>query len=343
MIFEAFGQADESVSRRFGGAGLGLAICMQIVNLMQGRLWLTSEEGQGSTFYFSIELPVASAAALSAALARPGRSMGRPAGQSPIAGAHLRILVAEDNTMNQRLIQELLRRAGHRVKLVGDGRAALDQLALEHFDLVLMDVQMPGMDGIEAVKLLRAREVGGSRRVPVVALTAQAMNGDAERCLEAGMDSYITKPFDLVELEWVMLQMLSEKPAVEPLGESAAPYDRMLIERRIGRDPHLFAELCGLFEPRAEVLLAQIERAIEAREPEPLNRGAHELKSMLQNLAATDALSIARELERAGRSDEYEQASDGLVRLRREVARLLVTLRTDQHARLPSLAAPGVV
>jgi CheY-like chemotaxis protein len=230
------------------------------VNLMKGQLWLSSEEGRGSTFHFSIELPLASAAALSAALARPGRSMGRPAQRLPIAGAPLRVLVVEDNYMNHRLIQALLGRAGHRVTLVGDGRAALG-----HFDLVLMDVQMPGMDGIEAVKLLRAREAGGPRRVPVVALTAQAMNGDAERCLEAGMDGYMAKPLDLVELEWVMRQMLTGKVAAEPLGQSAAPYDRTVIERRIGRDP---AAVCGALRA------VRTTRRGAARAARALDRGA---------------------------------------------------------------------
>lgn len=192
---------------------------------------------------------------------------------------------------------------------------------------------MPGMSGIEAVQRLRAREAGGTRRVPVVALTAQAMHGDAERCLEAGMDGYVAKPFDLLELEWAMARIppaaIDAKP---PAVDSDAAYDRAALERRVGADPGLFVELCGLFEPRAQALLAQIQSAIEARESEGVKRAAHELKGMLLNLTACAATRIVRELEAAGQAARYEDATACRAQLVDEVARLVSALAERRSA-----------
>lgn len=239
----------------------------------------------------------------------------------------MNILVAEDNPLSQRLIQHLLLELGHRVTLAADGHAALAQLEAQAFDLVLMDVQMPGLSGLEAATRWRARERAGSR-VPMVALTARAMSGDAESCLQAGMDGYLQKPLDIAALERVLERTRAGIVSL-PSGqdEDGLPYRRAVLEHRVGSDARFLLELSGIFEARADLLIAQIGNAIEAREAGRVKDAAHELKGMLLNLAATEAYRTVRELEAAGRSARYDAASACLARLVEETPRLLSALR----------------
>jgi CheY-like chemotaxis protein len=183
VIFEAFTQADGSHTRKYGGSGLGLAICRRMVELMDGDIWVESAAGAGSTFHFTAVFGSASQNVETA-----------PEEDAPETVRPLRVLLAEDNPVNRLLAVKLLQKDGHTVTTAQDGREALAHLTREAFDVVLMDVQMPEMNGLEATAAIREREEGTGHHQFIVAVTAHALNGDRERCLQAGMDAYITKP-----------------------------------------------------------------------------------------------------------------------------------------------------
>jgi CheY-like chemotaxis protein len=212
-IIEPFTQADSSFTRRYGGTGLGLAIVTQLVQLMSGRLWLESTLGRGSTFHFTLQLGRQPAAEVSDIPVDIPARCHVPGG--PERSRCLQILVAEDNPVNQRLAVRLLEKHGHSVVVVGDGEAALAALAYQPFDLVLMDVQMPRLNGLEATAAIRTQEQGTGRHLPILALTAHAMHGDAARCLAAGMDGYLAKPFQADELDAALARLLPEGPPLE--------------------------------------------------------------------------------------------------------------------------------
>jgi CheY-like chemotaxis protein len=198
-IFQAFTQADGSTTRVYGGTGLGLTISGQLVSLMGGQIQVESTPGRGSAFYFSITVPLA---------AKPVALKPVVKAAAPVVDARaLRVLVAEDNVVNRKLAEHLLRQRGHDPLMVVNGREAVDALGCGSFDLVLMDLQMPEMDGFEATAAIRALEQSTGSRVPIVALTAHAMEGDRQRCLDADMDGYVSKPIDAGELFAVIEQV----------------------------------------------------------------------------------------------------------------------------------------
>jgi CheY-like chemotaxis protein len=205
-IFDAFVQADTTATRQFGGTGLGLTIAAQIAALMQGRIWVESTPGKGSTFHFDVVLDAVQAQSQKELLATANGSANgaslryEPASLDPAAKTGLKILLAEDNMVNARFAFRLLQKQGHQPTLVQTGRMAVDALKAHAFDVVLMDLQMPDMDGLEATRAIREQEKIAGKHVPIIAMTAHALHGDRERCLSAGMDSYISKPIDRQQL-----------------------------------------------------------------------------------------------------------------------------------------------
>jgi CheY-like chemotaxis protein len=190
VIFEPFVQADTSMSRKYGGTGLGLTISSRLVEMMSGRLWAESTVGLGSTFHFTIRLALGAAQKAAVPTASVSPPQLRP----------LHVLLAEDNPVNQRLVAALLEKQGHRVTVVDTGAAAIAAVERETFDAALMDVQMPEMSGFEATAAIRHRERVTGRRLPIVAMTARAVKGDREACLAAGMDGYLAKPIQAAQL-----------------------------------------------------------------------------------------------------------------------------------------------
>ncbi len=209
-VFEKFTQADGSTTRRFGGTGLGLAICRQLVELMGGKIGVESREGAGSTFSFEIELAAVSERTEAARPAKEGRRAAAPDAASPAAapspGAACRVLLVEDNPVNQRLATLMLNKQGCATVVAGDGLEALERLREQSFDLVFMDVQMPKMDGMAATRRIRELEGDPAARaeyaalahrptpLPIVGLTAHARKEDEDACYAAGMNAFLSKP-----------------------------------------------------------------------------------------------------------------------------------------------------
>jgi signal transduction histidine kinase/ActR/RegA family two-component response regulator len=194
LIFDAFSQADGSTTRRFGGTGLGLTISQSLVTMMGGRIWLESEVGRGTTFHFTTTL--AEAPPMGAEQTVDGDPAAGHGNMPDLAPRPRHVLLVEDNPVNQQVAVALLTRRGHQVTVALNGRDAVDESALLRFDVILMDLQMPVMGGLEATAAIRAREHRTGDHVPIVAMTAHAMQGDRERCLRGGMDGYLSKPID---------------------------------------------------------------------------------------------------------------------------------------------------
>ena len=216
-IFEPFLQADTSITRRFGGTGLGLTISRKLARAMGGDLTVTSVLGSGSAFTLSVPLSIAPEDDV---LTGPDVTDMR----SPSPGPVLRLLLVEDNPINQVLAKALLEQTGHTVVTAADGREGLAQWQRGGIDAILMDVQMPVLDGLSATRALREIErQQGRERTPIIAMTANAMSGDREQCLAAGMDDYIAKPFSRIELWAALARIQPLNPDSERAPNAQAP------------------------------------------------------------------------------------------------------------------------
>ncbi|HEC0496250.1 ATP-binding protein [Pseudomonas aeruginosa] len=199
-MFDAFQQADSSISRRYGGTGLGLAIARTLAERMGGTLQAESKEGSGSTFTLEIPLPFQQS---------PAHRQQAAGDAAPIAAGQ-EILLVEDNPVNQTVIEAMLRSLGYRVTLVADGIQAVRSAERQRYDAILMDCRLPVLDGYSATREIRAQENG--RRVPIIALTANALQGDRENCLQAGMNDYLAKPFKRAELQRILQRWIGSQP-----------------------------------------------------------------------------------------------------------------------------------
>lgn len=463
-IFKAFVQEDTAVARRFGGAGLGLAICSQLVELMGGKIWLESKVGVGSTFRFTAELlPDAEPEAISpdapefpasggacallidtnlkrravyaaqlvsigytpllvstpsealetvrslgaagerlsvvvvdvpdwedvgrafverlyrlqgpvaivclaaakrregalgmdsvvyqlkpltnrefeAAIARarqPAAERMRaslvPAAREAAPARSLKILVAEDNPTNQLVVSAMLDRLGHKVELVPDGARAVQRVQESDFDLVLMDLQMPVMGGLEAVRLIREHPT--TTHVPVVALTAQALLEDQEACARAGMDDFLSKPLEMSALTRVVHKYVSRRehtrrPSLPPSSASQDSGEHCIdlgaFQARIGDRPEVVHRLAELFERDASRHLLELKALVVAGGAASRSPAAHTLKGMLRNMCARRAASLAAQLEQSTELGQWARAERELTELQSLVARITMEIR----------------
>jgi hypothetical protein len=324
-LFRRFQQADASTARRHGGSGLGLMICRRLVGLMGGEVGVESAEGTGSVFHFDLPLrPAAGAATPAAAAAEPTKRRG--AGDAAFA----RLLLAEDSEASQLVAAAMLRKAGYDVDLVRDGEAAVEAASSGFYDGILMDVRMPGLDGIAATKRIRAME-GAAGRVRILALTASVMPGDMERCLAAGMDAHLAKPVDRARLLGAVAALLAAGPAraaaAAPVAEpGAAPVllvHDTLDELRAAVGPGRLPDLIGVF---AAETLGRLRRLGARPSNEAVKAEAHALQSAAGTFGAAALREAATALEWAAAHDGPDAVAAVVAALPRLVERTLKAL-----------------
>ncbi|MCL4112023.1 UNVERIFIED_CONTAM: hypothetical protein GTU68_034526 [Idotea baltica] len=346
-IFHSFSQADATTTRKYGGTGLGLTISSQLVELMGGGIWVESTAGAGTTFHFTIELK---------------KSDPEPQpDDSPIV-PELNILLVDDGLVNQTVATELLRNMGHKVSVAMNGREAVDAWSNAAFDVILMDLQMPVMDGAEATRTIRAQEKETDQHIPIIAMTAAAMQGDRERCLNAGMDDYMSKPIDSVVLKQRLallpasiLEVATQRalnvaeqphnppekspnpgrqtdrpdnPATPKISVADEVVDLDYVRKRIGGCSDNMLVLI------AETLLAEssqsivvLNESVAAHDADLISRAAHSLKGAVSVFNSKSVMSLSKNIEDQARNGRLAEVPQLLEKLKVEVSLLQATLR----------------
>jgi PAS domain S-box-containing protein len=329
-LFQPFVQADSSTTRHFGGTGLGLSIVRGLVEMMGGEVGASSQPGEGSTFWFVLPMTDVSATA--------------PRADKPATGTHWaarryrgKVLLVEDNAVNQKVAQRFLERLGCEVELAENGEQSVRAWEGGQFDVVLMDIQMPVMDGYTATRLIREKECVG-RHTPIVALTANALTGQLERCLGAGMDGLLTKPIAIERLREVLdrfglavpeSEALAEKEVAALVTAPAQPpaVDTAQLSELAGEDAEFVQSVVSSFEKSMAQLLATMHAAASRSEAQQVARAAHQVKGAAANLHATSLSALAAEIEANAKTMSQAQMQERLNRLAQEIGRATTALQ----------------
>jgi signal transduction histidine kinase/DNA-binding response OmpR family regulator/HPt (histidine-containing phosphotransfer) domain-containing protein len=343
-LFKSFSQLDPSFTRKYGGTGLGLAIARQLAEMMNGSVWCRSIIGVGSTFGFRVRLPLPIEGASYQASGHLKRTLASEGGERASANGsvsppkQLTILLAEDSPINQAVFQEMLSVQGWEVTIANNGREALDVLddANFGFDIVLMDVQMPEMDGLTATAAIRTHEQTTNRHLPIIGITAHASHHDAELCRRAGMDDVVTKPVDFEKLFDVIGQLLQKKSSGKT-GESAKvmewqkdvpvwtgriPADLSKLLQAVNGKRDVVEKLVGYFLNNYGADEAAIKSAVQNSSSQALQSSAHKLRSAVGNFGADTAMDLCTQLEKLGQSAMLQEAPSLFKMLEEELALL---------------------
>ncbi|MCB1875612.1 MAG: response regulator [Chromatiales bacterium] len=317
-MFDAFTQEDGTTTRRYGGTGLGLAISRRLVHLMGGRIGGQSEKNQGSTFHFSARFETVDQTAESAPVTAEASATDSRA--IPPAGRH-RILVVEDNPVNQEVTLGMLEMLGHAAKLADNGKNALRTLQKDRYDLILMDCQMPIMDGLEATRAIRALEKPGEH-IPVIALTADVQKGIRKQCQAAGLDDYLSKPFTLETLEAILGRWLPNgrigsisphrRPTPQPDNDQYPVLDGQALDnlRSLQRpgSPDLVQKVIHAYFDSAPTLFQAIRSAVERGDAKGLREASHALKASSSHIGARRLMQTCGTIETLGRENRQSEA-----------------------------------
>jgi signal transduction histidine kinase/DNA-binding response OmpR family regulator len=338
-IFESFRQADSSTTRQYGGTGLGLSICKQLVELMGGRIWVEDIDRPGSEFRFLVTLGKGDPA-------KALRSPVRPETRKTTSAQPLKVLLAEDTPLNVKVATRSLEKMGHGVSAAQDGEKCLDILASEDFDLVLMDVEMPGMNGLEAARRIRLGEAGASSRdIPIIAMTAHAHEEYKKHCLEAGMNDYVTKPVNFPELSAIIARIMAETDRPRQGNIREAERDAVLnleaVLERFEDDVELLMETVVIVLSELPGRLRQLSKALAAGDADKARQNAHSLKGNLGAIGAEKASRAAAKIENlllAGKTEEASQHQFELDSVASEMLDALPGQMVRQVGVLPSEA-----
>lgn len=358
-IFEAFGQADSSVTREFGGTGLGLTITSHLLHLMNGRIWVQSEVGKGSRFHFTLPCRRPT----SAETQEFNRHLDSSAAATllnPLAQGQsgLKILVADDHPANRKLLEKILQKRGHTICLAKNGIEVLNRMANDNFSMILMDVQMPEMDGYQATVAIRERERDTHSHIPIIAVTAHAMQGQREKCLAAGMDAYMSKPVKTLELltlidslrdnevnvsatsatstGYVAFQGSAQDPDLRVATESSGTADAQGAASTIGfanalerldNDEELLREQMQFFLKDGPKLVTMIKTAIVGNNGPDARIAAHRLKNLCATFDDNETAALCGRLEADSAAGNISSASELSLKISQQVERLLTTIR----------------
>lgn len=331
-LFQSFTQADSSTTRKYGGTGLGLAISRALVELMDGTITMESSPGQGTLVKFSVEFPVSQSdfhdaiiQPLNHPLKRPEPSVP-PSRSIPIECRNqnsIKILVVEDNAINSKLVTTLLQQKGWTTVVANNGRESVERVKNGGIDLVLMDVQMPIMDGFEATRLIRQIS-GPLGKVPIIGLTAYARREDKARCLDAGMDHYLSKPVNPKALLETLAKLLPEQP--ENAHASETPIDLSDLKDALGDDGETLKEMITNYLSESREIFTALRQAVRDNQPGELERRAHSFKSILGIFGAAQAVDLTQQLEDLSARGVVDGSDERLCLLEKELERIRLAL-----------------
>lgn len=307
LIFERFIQATPDTTRKYGGTGLGLTIVKQLLNLQGGKISVESEEGKGSAFTFYLPFTKATGQAK-----RSGNTEKRKtdaASGKPTPGIKINILVAEDTPLNQKLLKKIVQKWGYDMDVASNGREAITLLEKKDYDIILMDIQMPEMDGYTASKLIRGLQNERKKNIPIIALTAHASNQEAQKCLGLGMNAYISKPFDSNVLLNTIFQLINKTDltaTTQVYGEiekSEQLYDLSYIKEHASGDTDFLIDMISTCLHDTPPLLEQLRSDINESDYEKIKVTSHSMKGLFLTLGMNEAARLLREIETMAQSN----------------------------------------